>query len=324
MTDWKTSVLIPSYRRPEKLLACLRSLALQTMLPSEVLVVWQGDDVALRDLTEQQRATLPYPLRLLHNPEVGIVPSENLALAAATGDLILLIDDDAVAPPDWIARHAAHYDDSTIGAVGGPADNFNPDGTPYPKRAVEPVGRLTWYGKPIGNMYDQAPDWRSRAPVPVNHLVGYNMSLRRSAFDRFEDGLKCYWQLFELEACLQVRKRGYRVLFDFANVVAHYPTSTAYNGGRDGDLQVKVYNPAYNHAFILAKHSPPGLRLCRLLYLLLVGSTATPGLLGYARAVQRYGGWARELGILGTTWRFFWAGWRAGRHQLRRKTMDTP
>jgi len=288
-------------------------LAAQTVLPTEVLIVWQGDDVGLREAAEHQRATLPYPLRILHNPQIGIVPSENLALEAACGDIILLIDDDAVAPPDWLARHLAHYSDATVGAVGGPVDNFNPDGSPYPKRAVEPVGWLTWYGKPLGNTYDHVPQWRSRPRLEVCHLAGGNMSLRRQAFQRFEDALKCYWQLFELDACLQVRGRGYRALFDFANVVAHYPTSTAYDGGRDGDLLVKICNAAYNHAFILAKHSPRGLRSCRLLYLLLVGSTATPGLLGALQAMRRYGGVRRELGILLKTWRSFWNGWRTGR-----------
>ena len=35
-------------------------------------------------------------------------------------------------------------------------------------------------------------------------------------------------------------------MFDYGNVVDHFPTNTAFIGGRDGDLQVKIYNPAYN------------------------------------------------------------------------------
>ncbi len=320
MHSFTTSVLIPSLGRPEKLRQCLDSLARQHQLPDEVLVVWQADDAATRDLVEAAAPAYPFRLAALHSPEAGVVPAENVALGAACGDVILLIDDDAVAGPDWLARHLSHYADPTVGAVGGPADNFHRDGSPFPRRSVEPTGRLTWYGRLQGNMYDQEESWRERPPREVDHLVGYNFSLRRAGFDRFEAGLRRYWQLFELEACLQVKARGYRILFDFANVVRHYPTNSAYAGGRDGDLDVKVYNAAFNQAFVLALHSPAWLRPVRLAYLLLVGSTSTPGLLGSAAAVRRYGRPLRELGILGRTWRAVWHGWRSGRRAARRKT----
>ena len=312
-TVLRTSVLIPSFNRPGRLAPCLRSLARQTVLPDEVLVVWQGEDRATEAAAAATATEFPCPLRVLHSPEAGVVPAENLALAAASGDIILLIDDDAVAPADWIARHLAHYDNPQVGAVGGPADNFNPDGSAFPKRSVEPIGRLRWSGKLTGNMYDQLPAWRSRPPLEVDHLVGYNMSLRRAAFDRFQEGLRRYWQLFELDACLQVKARGFRILFDFANVVEHYPTNTAYVAGRDGDLTVKVFNAAHNQAFVLARHSPVGLRSVRLLYLLFVGSVNTPGLLASVLAMRRFGKPLREFGILKNTWRAVMQGWRAGR-----------
>jgi len=218
----------------------------------------------------------------------------------------------AVAPPDWLDRHLAHYADPTVGAVGGPASSFYQDGTPFPTRAVEPTGRMTWFGKAHGNMYDHVPEWRDRPPQDVDHLVGYNMSLRRTAFDRFEAGLRPYWQFFEGEACFQVKARGFRVVFDFANVVEHRPTNTAYMPSRDGDLQVKVYNGAFNRAFVLAKHSPAALRPWRLLYVLGVGTVNTPGLLAFCVALRRYGHPRRELRILGRTLGHHIAGWRAG------------
>ena len=75
-----TSVLIPCYRRPDRLLACLTALAQQTVLPGEVLVVWQGDDQQTKDVTARMVDQLPYRLVVLHSPDPGIVPAENLAL----------------------------------------------------------------------------------------------------------------------------------------------------------------------------------------------------------------------------------------------------
>jgi glycosyltransferase involved in cell wall biosynthesis len=282
------------------------------LLPNEVIVVWQGDDITTRDSVEQLRHTLPYPLNVLHCLEAGVVPAENTALDAAKGEIILLCDDDVVTPPGWIARHLSFYSDSKIGAVGGSANNYNPDGSPFPKRQVQPIGQLTWYGKSYGNMYDQVEEWVSRFPIDVDHLVGYNLSIRRCAFERFESSLKSYWQMFELDACLQVKEQGYRVVFDFANVVDHYPTNTAYAAGRDGDLQIKIFNAGFNHAYLLAKHSPRHLHFWRLMYLLLVGSVGSPGLLSSLLAMRRYGHPLRELKILSTSWQHKMAGWKSG------------
>ena len=317
MPALRTSILIPSFRRPAALEKCLISVATQTCLPDEVIVVWQGNDTETRNTAEKLQSQLPYPLRVLHLPEPGIVPAENKALAAAIGDIIVLVDDDVIAPPGWLARHVSFYSDPTIGAVGGPAVNFHSDGTPYPRRSVEPVGKLTWYGKAVGNLYNHAQEWISRPPQQADSLVGYNMSLRREAFSRFEDRLKPYWQYFELDACLQVQAKGYRVLVDFANVVDHYPSNPAYAPGRDGDLALKVYHTAYNHSFVLAKHSRWYLRPFRITYLLAVGSVASPGLLAFFFAVRRYAHPIREMAILSKTWRHTLAGWHAGRSASR-------
>lgn len=303
-----TSVLVPSFRRPASLDACLRSLARQTVPPGEVIVVWQGDDAPTRDLAAAHSA------RALHLPEPGIVPAENLALEHASGEVILLIDDDAEAPPDWVARHLAHYDDPTVGAVGGPAVNYEPDGTRHPVRDVEPVGRITRYGRFLGNMHNHPEAWRARPPIDVDHLVGYNLSLRRSAFDRFEGGLRRYWQMFEADACLQVKANGYRVVFDWGNVVDHRLTArdSAYAPGRGGDLEVKVGNSAFNLAFVLSKHTPSGwTRLARWLYLFAVGTSQGPGPLLVPLMIARHGRPALELEIARLAWRRKRDGWRA-------------
>jgi len=306
------SVLIPSFQRPHRLTACLQALAKQSVLPTQVLVVWQAEDVQTRDAAEELIARLPFRLDVLHSPEAGVVPAENLALDRAVGEIIALIDDDAVPPVDWIERHLRFYADPGVGAVGGPADNYYQDGKLFTRLDRTPHGKLMWYGKLFGNMHTQPVEWRTRTPVEVDHLVGYNFSLRRVAFDRFETGLRRYWQLFELDACLQAKARGFRMMFDFGNVVDHHPTNSAYAGGRDGDLEVKVYNAAFNVAFVLSKHTPLGLRILRLSYLLAIGSVATPGLLAALVAWRRYGNARRELSILTRSWGSMIAGWRAG------------
>jgi glycosyltransferase involved in cell wall biosynthesis len=312
MNPLTSSVIIPSFNRPDRLISCLNSLAQQTSLPDETIVIWQADDFITRDTVTDLLERLPYPIRLIHSPIKGIVPAENIGLDTATGDIILLCDDDVITPPDWVSRHLSFYVDSSIGAVGGSANNHRPNLDLFPKRKIEPIGKLSWYGKIHGNMHDHIDEWQERQPIDVDHLVGYNLSFRRKAIDKFNTSLRSYWQLFEMEACLQIKQNGYRIVFDFMNVVDHYPANTAYSGGRSGDLQVKLFNPSYNNAFILAKYSPQYLYWIRLIYLFAIGTVGTLGLLSTLRAIKIYGNPAQELKLLLICWKEKKQGWQDG------------
>jgi len=310
-----SSVLIASYRRCEVLGRSLRALARQNTPPGEVVVAWQGDDTPTRDAVAALAAELPLNLLAVHACEPGVVAAENAALDRASGEVVLLIDDDAVADADWVGRHLAHYADPAVGAVGGPADCFDHRGVPNPLCTAVPHGRITWYGRFLGNMHDHPAGWRGRPPYDVDHLVGYNMSLRRAAFGRFEEGLRRYWQMFEADACLQVKARGYRVVFDPAIVVEHRVpyADSVYTPGRGGDMTVKVANAAHNQAFVLSKHTPAPLRWLRALYLFGVGTSSAPGPVLLPLTIRRHGRPGRELAVLRMAWRAQREGWRGGR-----------
>src|SRR5262249_20560169 len=122
----------------------------------------------------------------------------------------------------------------------------------------------------------------------------------------------------EVDACLQLRAAGYRVLFDPAIVVEHRQVErqSAYAPGRGGDLSIKVANASYNGAYVLSKHTPAPLRWVRWLYVLGVGTTQAPGPLLLPLSILRHGGPAWELAVARMAWRAKQAGWRDGR--LRR------
>ena len=55
-------------------------------------------------------------LRLPSN--TGFAPAVNLGVAACTGDLVGLLNDDAIAGPDWLATAAETLKDPSVAAVG--------------------------------------------------------------------------------------------------------------------------------------------------------------------------------------------------------------
>src|SRR5437588_4565496 len=141
----RTSVLIPSYRRPVMLRRCLARLNQQSVLPDDVIVVWQEDDLETRDAARNFCGRVQYSLIVLHSAARGIVPAENVALDNASGEILLLLDDDTSPHSQWIARHLAHYAAPGIGAVGAPVRNHNPDGSLYPIRRPAQLGRFRFY-----------------------------------------------------------------------------------------------------------------------------------------------------------------------------------
>jgi GT2 family glycosyltransferase len=292
--------------------SCLKALTMQRMPPDEILIVWQAEDWETKEVAEKAKMATRVPIRIVHSAEAGIVPATNIGLDRSCGDIILLIDDDAVPEPDWVARHLSHFKEEKVGAVGASYRNFYASGEAFPERRPTAIGEITWYGRLVGNMFDHPIDWRDRQAIAVRHLAAGNMSLRRCAFTRFNDELKPYWQSFEADACLQVARNGYEVRFDFANPVNHYPSGNRFDLRRNGDLELKVLNWAYNNALILALHSPCHLYPVRLLYVLLAGTSHTPGFAGFFVALRRHGNINRELRILARTLAANVKGWSAG------------
>lgn len=101
------SLAITTYERPDALEAVLRSALAQRDLPEEILVVDDGSGPATRELVARIAATAPRPLRFLRQEHQGfrLTRLRNLAIAAATGELLLFIDGDMVLHREFIADH---------------------------------------------------------------------------------------------------------------------------------------------------------------------------------------------------------------------------
>jgi GT2 family glycosyltransferase/glycosyltransferase involved in cell wall biosynthesis/Tfp pilus assembly protein PilF len=94
------SIILPTYNRPDRLAAALRSVSSQTLTDYEIIVVNDaGSDVeaAVAPLRAQQRIVC-----LRHEVNKGIAAARNTGLAAARGKYIAYLDDDDVFYPDHL------------------------------------------------------------------------------------------------------------------------------------------------------------------------------------------------------------------------------
>jgi len=96
------SVIVPTYRRPQKLARCLASLSHQT-LPSSAFEVIVVDDAARGFELEPIAATAgPYRCELLSQAHGGPAAARNAGARRARGRLLAFTDDDCEPAPDWL------------------------------------------------------------------------------------------------------------------------------------------------------------------------------------------------------------------------------
>ena len=167
----------------------VRSVRDQSHPPHELLVVVDHNPALL-----QRARSEGLDARIVDNDETrGLGGARNAGLKRATGGIVAYLDDDAVAPRDWLRLLLDPYRDADVVAVGGAIEPLWDGGRPdwFPPEFDWTIG-CTYRGLPTG-------------PQAVRNLFGCNMSFRREVLDaagRFRLGYGCD----ETEICIRIAK----------------------------------------------------------------------------------------------------------------------
>jgi len=134
----KISVVICTYKRPERLAAVMKSIASQTFPPGDFEVLIVNNDPQGRDIQALVKqwwgelfADNEDRLRMINCPIVGLSYARNAGISEARGEVICFLDDDALAAPDWLEHiWAAFEQHPRAGVVGGKILLNKPDPAP--------------------------------------------------------------------------------------------------------------------------------------------------------------------------------------------------
>jgi len=166
------SVIIPTVR-PNTLGATVASIRRQTYTELEIIVVAQGSDPSLRGVTDALAKSDPR-IRIVWLEQGNLSAARNAGIAAGTGEILALTDDDCEADADWVETMVKIFGERPeIGLMGGaviapPARPFTISTCPSAQ-----VKELSYQPSKSG--------WE--APHGL-YLIGANMGLRRSVFER--------------------------------------------------------------------------------------------------------------------------------------------
>lgn len=220
-TVHNVSVIICAYaqERWNILHKAIASVQQQAPPPSEIIVVIDHNLPLLERVREQISGVIA-----IENAEArGLSGARNSGIAAAKGEVIVFLDDDAVVTPGWLTLLCEEFVAPQVLGVGGAILPLWPTSAPgwFPEEFYWVVG-CTYRGMPS-------------MKAAVRNLIGANMSFRREIFQAvggFRHGIGRVGTLpvgcEETELCIRVRQRWPQGVFQYqpqARVLHYVPES---------------------------------------------------------------------------------------------------
>ena len=211
----KVSVIIPNRDQAEALTDCVNALFAQDYENIEIIIVENGSS---------ERATFEYYRLLSENPRVKLVrwkksfnysAINNYGVRYSTGDYLLFLNNDVrgTISSSWLTEMLGVCQREDVGAVGAKLY--------YPDNRVQSAGVVVGMGGVAGSMFVDLPGSRSgymhKASVmqDLSAVTAACMMCRRKAFrdvGGFTEELAVAFN--DVDFCLKLGQRGYRIVFD--------------------------------------------------------------------------------------------------------------
>jgi len=123
------SIIIPTYNRPNDLKNTLNSIIQQTLLPKEVIIVDQSENVLTKELVEfydHVNKTRGINFIWHYQNEKGSAKARNNGFHISSGEIISFTDDDVVLDKDYIKQIVNCFDKYPhIGGISGNVEVLN-------------------------------------------------------------------------------------------------------------------------------------------------------------------------------------------------------
>ena len=236
------SVVVPTYNRETCVINALSSLLSQDYINYEILLVDQSDrhnPILMKFI--QQHSEIKY----FHIDKPNRCRAKNYGVSNSKGEIVLICDDDIVAPRNFITTHFKNYYDERIGAV---SCRIIEEGQPttYTKNVLD----FNFFGKVTNNSHSLTSKY-------VKNLNGGNMSFRKKLF--LEVGMLD--EMFigtgimeEPDIALRIQKKGYKIYFDASCTVKHYPQNNGNLAALDNNRAWYFYCYFNNLVYCLRKN----------------------------------------------------------------------
>lgn len=238
------SVIVVTLNASVRLRGCLDSLKKQSFPNAEIIVVDNGSTEDIRGLIKKEFPAVKY-IRLETN--TGFAAGNNTGIRNAGGKYIALLNNDAIAGPDWISAMIKTIEsEPDIGAVASLVVDGNNSSI------LDSFG----VGIALDGMSRQAERGAYVADYTATRQVlavsGCACMFRKEALDRiglFDERFFAYCE--DTDLCLRLYRAGWKLLADPKAIVIHFYSQT------EGAFSAKkVFWVERNHFWVALKNFP--------------------------------------------------------------------
>ncbi len=206
------SIITPTYNRADELVHLYESLKKQTvdLKLFEFIISDDGSTDITQSMVEEWQFNSPLKIKFISQKNQGPGAARNHGLDIAEGELILFIDSDCEAHPDWIQTIYEEYLNDSFDACGGP-DGSKDDFTTLQKAIDFAMTSFITTGGMRGHSEKMMAKFFPRT---------HNMGLKRSVYEKV-GGFGDLRHGQDIELSNRIRKSGARIKFLINAVVYH-------------------------------------------------------------------------------------------------------
>ncbi len=194
------SIVIPVFNQHEMTEACLKSVRDNTK-GYEVIFI---DNGSKPPLAHTDGYSFDVDVKIIRNEEnKGFPAAVNQGIQAAKGDVIILLNNDAIVTPGWSERLVSYLD--RFGVIG-PLTNFC--------AGMQQTTVPAYYDE--ADLYRVASEWQESHKgqvTEVRWVIGFCMAFKKSLYDELGAFDESLWPCSgeEIDFCLRAKKKGYKV-----------------------------------------------------------------------------------------------------------------
>lgn len=210
------SVIIPARNAQATLKKCIDSILNLNYRDYEIIIVNDGS------IDETGKILLEYQgIKIVTTGGIGPSRARNMAVEFAKGEFIAFTDADCIVPEDWLERLIEGFDYAPEAVSCGGRQDLPADASGFQKKVF-------LFMKKIGFVTDYMRGEKDRI-MEVSHNASCCVMYKKDVFLKAGRFLEDFWPGEDVELDYNLKKAGYKLVFNPKAVVFHYRVDSRLN-----------------------------------------------------------------------------------------------